>query len=129
MTPATSDRAFGSTLAAALAIVAAWPILHRAPVRPWALGAALVFAAASIACPALLHPANVAWTALGVLLGKLTTPVAAAVLYYFIVTPAGLIMRMLGNDPLRLRIDRAATTYWIERQPPGPAPESMRRQF
>jgi hypothetical protein len=50
-------------------------------------------------------------------------------LFYTTVTPTGLIMRLLGKDPLRLQFDRQATTYWIPRCPPGPSPDTMRRQF
>jgi hypothetical protein len=51
------------------------------------------------------------------------------VIFFGVVTPAGLIMRALGRDPLRLKLDRQAPSYWIPRQPPGPAPDTMRQQF
>jgi hypothetical protein len=50
-------------------------------------------------------------------------------LFYAIVTPVGLVMRLTGKDLLRLRIDATAQTYWIERHPPGPVPDTMRHQF
>jgi hypothetical protein len=50
-------------------------------------------------------------------------------LFYLTVTPTGLLMRLFRKDPLRLRFDPEAKSYWIERQPPGPAPETMRHQF
>ena len=50
-------------------------------------------------------------------------------LFYLVVTPTGLVMRMLGKDLLRLRFDPQAKSYWIERRPPGPAPETMKDQF
>jgi len=50
-------------------------------------------------------------------------------LFFLVVTPIGLLMRALGKDPLRLRFDHASGTYWIERRPPGPTPDSMRDQF
>ncbi len=49
--------------------------------------------------------------------------------FYGAVAPTALIMRALGKDPLRRRFDRDATSYWIERTPPGPEPDSMKRQF
>jgi hypothetical protein len=49
--------------------------------------------------------------------------------FVLIVTPVGLLMRAIGKDPLRLRRNVAAKTYWIERQPPGPAPASLKGQF
>ena len=56
-------------------------------------------------------------------------PLVMGLLFYLTVTPTGLLMRLFGKDPLRLRFDPEAKSYWIERQPPGPAPETMRHQF
>ena len=50
-------------------------------------------------------------------------------LFFATVTPMGLAMRALGKDPLRLRFEPELKSYWIERQPPGPAPETMKNQF
>jgi hypothetical protein len=52
-----------------------------------------------------------------------------AIMFYLVVTPMGIAARLLRNDPLKLRYDRSAETYWTERQPPGPAPETMKNQF
>jgi hypothetical protein len=52
-----------------------------------------------------------------------------AFVFYGTVAPIGLVLRLLGKDPLRLRFDPDVRTYWIERQPPGPAPETMTNQF
>lgn len=54
-------------------------------------------------------------------------PLVLGFLFFAAVTPMGLAMRALGKDPLRRRFDRAAATYWIRRDPPGPGP--MSRQF
>jgi hypothetical protein len=64
------------------------------------------------------------WDVLRVGLGS----IGLAVLFYGVVAPFGLCVRLAGKDPLRLRHDRAATTYWMRRHPPGPAPETMTRQ-
>jgi len=55
--------------------------------------------------------------------------VLLALFFYSIVTPVGFVMRLLGKDPLRLKYAPAAPSYWIDRSPPGPDPETMRRQF
>ena len=60
---------------------------------------------------------------------SVVTPVVMILLFYLTVTPTAILMRLFGKDPLRLRFDRAAKSYWIERVPPGPAPETMRNQF
>jgi hypothetical protein len=57
------------------------------------------------------------------------SPVIMGLLFFVAVTPTALIMRLAGKDPLRLRFDPEARTYWIDRRPPGPEPQTMRNQF
>lgn len=72
---------------------------------------------------------NRAWTALGTLLHAVINPLVLGVLFYFVFTPFGWVLRRMGKDFLRLRPDPSQSTYWIPRHPPGPTPESMSRQF
>jgi hypothetical protein len=125
----SSDRAFGLTFAAAFALLALWPIVRHRPMRSWAVAAAVVFAVVALLRPQLLGPGNRAWLRLGLLLQRVVTPGVMALLFYSTVTPTALVLRLLGKDLLSLRIDRSAQTYWIARRPPGPAPDTMRRQF
>ena len=53
----------------------------------------------------------------------------AVMMFFLVITPIGLVMRLTGKDFLARRFDRAATSYWVRRDPPGPAPETMQRQF
>lgn len=78
---------------------------------------------------AWLAPLNRLWFRFGLLLQRIAHPVVLAIIYFAVVTPTGLVLRALGKDPLRLRRDPDAATYWIRRDPPGPEPESMTRQF
>ena len=126
---ASSDRSFGLVFAAAAAAVGLWPLLDGAGPRWWALAAAVTFAAAAIAAPRILAPANRQWHKLGLLLGRIVNPLIMGLVFFGAVTPTGLIMRLLGKDPLRLAFDDGAESYWIERHPPGPAPDGMPRQF
>jgi hypothetical protein len=124
-----SDRSFGVVMAVFFAVVALWPAVHHRPVRMWALAAAAALLLAAIAAPAALYAANRAWMKVGLAVGRVTNPIVTALMFFVVFTPAALVARMLGRDPLRLRYDREAESYWIPRQPPGPAPESMRNQF
>jgi hypothetical protein len=72
---------------------------------------------------------NWAWTKLGLLLGKIVNPIVIGILFFLVFVPAAVVMRMLGKDALRLKPDRSRSSYWIVRNPPGPQPESMLRQF
>lgn len=127
-----SDRAFGCVMATAFALLGLWPVLHHKPVRWMALGIAAVFAVSAVLRPSLLHPLNRVWTALAVLLNRVTTPVVCGFLFYLVITPLAVLLRMRGKDPLRLRPDAQGSTYWIGREPGPdgtPARESMRLQF
>ena len=127
--PGSSDRAFGLVFAAFFTIVALLPLWSGRPVRMWSIVAAAAFALLALAVPRVLAPLNRVWTAFGDLLHRIVSPVALGILYYGVVTPTGLLMRLAGKDPLRLRFDPAARSYWIERRPPGPPPESLKDQF
>jgi hypothetical protein len=66
---------------------------------------------------------------LNLLLNAIVGQVVMALLFFVVVTPVALICRILGHDPLRLKLDPSAATYWIDRVPPGPSPESIKDQF
>ncbi len=125
----SSDRQFGLVTGLFLVAVALWPLLWRGRVRITVLVAGCAIILAAAIAPIVLRPLNRAWTMLGVFLGRVVNPVVLAALFYLVFTPIGLIMRLLGKDPLRLRWDASASSYWIERQPPGPPPETMANQF
>ena len=125
----SSDRAFGLVFAVLLAVIGVWPLRAAHPVRVWALGVSGGLLLVSLLSPALLSPFNVVWTRIGSLLNKLASPVVTALLFYLVFAPAGFLLRLAGKDPLRLRLDRNARTYWIAREPPGPTPETMSHPF
>jgi hypothetical protein len=125
----SSDRTFGLVFAVFFLIVGAFPLLRGGPVRMWAFPVAAVFLVAALLFPSVLHPLNRLWTRFGLLLHKVTNPLILGILFYLVFTPFGLVFRMLGKDLLRRRTDPNARSYWIERQPPGPAPETMANQF
>jgi hypothetical protein len=125
----SSDRVFALTMAGFLTLVGLWPLARGGAPRAWALGLAVVLLGLALLAPTTLGPLNRAWTRLGLLLQRVTNPVILGLLFYLAITPTGLVMRLLGKTPLRLRLDRAAPTYWIDRRPPGPAGDTMRNQF
>jgi hypothetical protein len=125
----SSNRAFGLVFALFFALVALLPVLRGHAVRRWALPVSALFLFIALAVPKILAPLNRAWTALGTLLHAVINPLVLGVLFYLVFTPFGWVLRRMGKDFLRLRPAPAAQTYWIARQPPGPPPESMSRQF
>lgn len=124
-----SERSFGIVFAVVFAIVCLLPLKEGGEPRLWAGIVAVAFLAVAFTVPKLLKPLNRLWFLVGMGLHHVVTPVVMGMVFFLTVTPIGLIMRALGKDPMRLKRDDAAASYWIIRQPPGPAPDSMRRQF
>lgn len=128
-----SDRAFGLTVGGILAAIGLYRLLLGASgagpvtIALIVIGAALIGAA--LVAPAVLAPLNRLWTKLGLLLFKVVNPVVMLLIFALSVVPVGLWFRLRGRDPLRLKRDPNASSYWIERQPPGPEPATMRQQF
>ena len=124
-----SDRRFGITIGIVLTLLAGWKGYHGSPwAYVWGGGAAVLIGLA-LTRPALLAPLNKAWLRLGLVLHRVVNPVIMALLFYGTIVPMGLLMRTLGKDPLRLKRDPGATSYWLPREETRPWSESMRQQF
>jgi Saxitoxin biosynthesis operon protein SxtJ len=125
----SSNRTFGLVFAVFFLLAAILPLLRAHPVRRWALLVSGIFLLIALVAPGILTPLNRAWTALGALSQAVVNPIVLGVLFYFVFTPFGWILRRMGKDFLRLRDDPGRDSYWIPRSPPGPPPETMARQF
>jgi len=125
----SSDRSFGLVFAGFFALVGFWPLVHGESPRWWSIGLGAAFLVVAYARPSLLAKPNLWWMKFGLLLAKIVNPIVMGLVFYLTVMPTAVIMRIMGKDPLRLKLDRSAKTYWIERKPPGPAPDTMSQQF
>lgn len=127
----SSNCSFGLVMAVAFAAVAFFPLLSSLDrsIRWWALCIGAVFLALAIVRPAVLAPLNRLWLRFGLLLHRVVSPVILFALYFLTIIPIGILMRAFGKDPLRFRFDRTAESYWLEREPPAPPPQSMKNQF
>jgi hypothetical protein len=125
----SSNRQFGFIFAVLFALLSLR--LHHA----WKLQSAVAFLAAvallalAVLKPAWLGPMNRAWSRVGEWIGRITNPILTALLYFLIFTPAGILLRLVGRDPLRLKRDPQATTYWIPRQEESLPRENMSMQY
>ncbi|MFT7625544.1 MAG: hypothetical protein ACI9WU_004735 [Myxococcota bacterium] len=124
-----TPRSFGIVFGVVFAVVGLLPLLGGGSPRWWALGLSATFALLGFVRPALLAPLNDLWLAFGDVLQKVVNPVIMGVLFFGLFLPMGLLMRALGKRPLTLERQPDASSYWIERTPPGPKPESLRDQF
>jgi hypothetical protein len=124
-----SDQNFGLVFGAVFALIALWPLLRGNRIHLWLLAVAVIFLVAAIVVPRALGPLNRLWFRLGILLSKIVTPLVMGILFFVAVTPIAYLMRWFSNDPLRLKRDPAAKSYFIERSPPGPVVGSFKDQF
>ena len=124
-----SDRSFGLVMAGACAVLAALNAWHGGRTWPWMSGAVALFLVAALLFPKALNPLNKAWLKFGLLLHKVVNPIIMGLVFYGTVLPTGLVMRAMGKDLLRLKLQPEADSYWIIRQPPGPAADTMKDQF
>ena len=123
------DRQFGLVFTVVFAVAALWPLLWGRPLRWWSAVVAAAFLAAALVAPQVLAPLNRVWLRIGLLLHKCVSPIVLGMVFFSTVTPIGVLFRLLGKDPLRLKFEPEASTYWIERRPPGPAGHTMRNQY
>ena len=122
----SSDRAFGYLFAGLFAFFGIAGLWHsQASAYWWLLAALVVFLFARFAAP-LLSPFNRIWRQFGLALSRVVNPVVLAILFFAVLVPTSVILRMAGKDPLRLRIDKSATSYWIGR---GASVTSMTKQY
>jgi hypothetical protein len=125
-----SNRKFGLTFGVIFAILGVWPLLrHADPPKWWLITLSAAFLASAIFVPHWLTPLNRAWFKLGFALNKIANPIVIGVLFFGAVVPMGWFLRKKGEDLLRLKLQPEAETYWIERQPPGPAQGTLTKQF
>ncbi len=127
----SSDRVFGLLFAAIFAGIGLWPLWRGAfgDVRLWALVVGGLFLLLALALPRALSGLNRGWMQFGLLLNRIVSPLAIGVVYYLALVPTSLLMRVFGKLPLQRKYDPEASSYWLEREPPGPDPKSMNDQF
>jgi len=124
-----SDRSVGALFTVIFGVVALWPTMSGGTIRWWSFGIAGVLLILTVAWPMGLKPLATFWFGLGDLLHHIVNPVIMGVLFFAVVTPFGLVMRLFRGDPLRLKKEPDTSSYWIDRKPPGPEPQSLYDQF
>ena len=125
----SSNRAFGGVFVVVFLLIGLWPLARGSEMRWWALIASAVVLVVTLSAPALLAIPNRLWTRFGLLLHRIVSPIVLGLLFYVVITPMGLLMRAVGKDSMRMRRGASAESYWINRDPPGPRPDSLPRQF
>ena len=121
-------RSFGLLVGGVFGAIGLFPLVwHGTDPRQWALIVAALLLVPAVVWPPLLKPAFRVWMAIGLVLGWINTRIILGLIFFLMVTPIGLIMRLLGKDPMQRRFDRDATTYRVEHK--SRDGQHMHRQF
>ena len=121
----SSNRSFGILFCIVFALIAAWPVMYDGQLRIWPIPISFIFLVLGLLNSKLLSPLNLAWIKFGELLGRIIAPIVMAIVYFLIITPIGLFMRLIGKDLLNTKFLKD-NSYWIKREKNiGP----MKRQF
>ena len=124
-----SNRSFGWTFTGIFVIAGVYGLWKGGAALPWLLPLAALTALVTLTRDTWLAPLNRAWMALGLLLGRVVSPLVLGVIFYGVFTPVAWVMRLAGRDAMCRRLDPAAASYWVKRDPPGPADDSYRNMF
>ena len=124
-----SDRSFGVVFTLVFLAVGTWTVSGGQSEGWLFLASAVLFFIVAMVRPSVLGPLNRAWMKLGLLLSRVINPFILGVIFFLIITPMAVVRRLLGKDSLHLESKLGLESYWIDRNPPGPKPGSMTRQF
>ena len=120
-----NNKSFGILFFIVFFIIAIWPILNSETIRIWAAVMSVVFLILGIINSNILTPLKKGWIKLGEILGKVISPIVMGFIYFIIITPIGILMRLIGKDLLNTKFNKDKS-YWVQRhQKSG----SMKKQF
>ena len=120
-----SNRSFGIVFFTVFLIIATYPLIDNGEIRKWSLILSLVFLILGLLNSKILYPLNKIWFKFGLLLGKLVSPLIMAIIFFLVVTPIGILMRILNKDLLNLKFNKNKS-YWIEK---NEQKSKMKNQF
>ena len=120
-----SNRSFGIVFFVVFLIITLYPLLNNENIRYWSLLVSLVFLILGLLNSNILTPLNKVWFKFGILLGKVISPIIMGIIFFFVVTPIGLLMRILNKDLLNLKYNNDKS-YWIEKKE---SKSKMKKQF
>ena len=120
-----SNRSFGIVFFIVFLLIGLWPILKGNELRIWSIAISLIFFILGILNSKILTPFNKMWFRFGIFLGNFISPIIMGIVFFLVVTPTGLIMKLFRKDLINLRKNNSST-YWIEKKD---IKSSMKNQF
>ena len=121
----SSNRSFGLVFFIVFILIGIYPILHQESLRIWSIIIAVLFLILGLFNSKILTPLNRIWFKFGIFLGKIISPLIMGIIFFLVVTPIGLIMKILGKDLLNLKFNKNKS-YWIKK---NDLKSKMKNQF
>ena len=121
----SSNKSFGIVFFILFIIIGFYPLLNDGYLRIWSIVVSIIFLILGLINAKILTPLNKVWFKFGIILGKIVSPIIMLLIFFLVVTPTGIIMRLLGKDLLNLKLNKKKS-YWIERVGPK---SKMKNQF
>ena len=126
MNKISSNKSFGILFFIIFFLIGIWPLFNGEVLRIWPIPIALIFLVLGLINSKILTPLNLIWVKFGELLGKIIAPIVMALVYFVVLTPISLILRLVNKDILKLKILKNTDSYWIKRKKKI---GSMKKQF
>ena len=121
----SSNRSFGIVFFIVFLLIALYPLINTGEFRLWSLIISFIFLILGILNSRILTPLNKLWFKFGIFLGKIVSPIIMGIIFFFVVTPIGVLMRFFGKDVLNLKYNNNKS-YWIDKTGPK---SKMKNQF
>jgi len=121
----SSNRSFGIVFFIVFLLISIYPLLNDDHIRIWSLIISIVFLILGLLNSKILFPLNKIWFKFGILLGKIISPLIMGLIFFVVVTPIGLLMRLFNKDLINLKFNKSKS-YWIEKKEPK---SKMKNQF
>ena len=122
----SSNRSFGLVFFLVFLVISLWPLIHEGQIRIWSIVIAIVFLVLGLMNSKLITPLNRLWFKFGMFLGAIVAPFVMSAVFFLVVTPIGIVMKIMGKDLLKKKYDKKKRTYWIKRDI---SIGTMKRQF
>ena len=121
----SSNRSFGIVFFIVFLLIALYPLTYSQDIRIWSVIISIIFLVLGLFNSKILTPLNKLWFKFGIFLGKIISPIIMGIIFFLVVTPIGLLMRLLGKDLINLKYNNNKS-YWIEKNGPK---SKMKNQF
>ncbi len=122
----SSNRSFGLLFFLVFLIIGLWPLLNESSIRIWSVVIAIIFLILGLLNSKFLTPLNKLWFRFGLFLGSIVAPIVMGAVFYLVVTPTGLIFKIMNKDLLNIKFDKKKKSYWVNR---SKIKTTMKQQF